>query len=132
MMAELVTRSVLTETINHVEHAVDYSVCQYNGIRRNLTVDISSIRADSSPALVRAILWRLLEGYPRLPTAVPGLGQVAYTDADADLHNGYVNLVYVFAQHGLLVETIAVVGTMGAPGSKEFLRTAEFAMAAHL
>ena len=53
-------------------------------------------------------------------------------DAEADPDNGYINLVYVFTQDGLVVETIAVVGTSGASDSEATLLTAEFSMAAHL
>jgi hypothetical protein len=130
--AEKVTRSMMTETINRIEQAVGYSVFEYDGSRCNVNVDISSIRADSSPTLVTEMLVRTFEGFPRAPTAVPGLGQEAYMDADVDPHNGYINLVYEFAQHGLLVETIAVVGSMGASGSTDSLRAAEFAMSARL
>jgi len=130
--AEGVTGGKLTETIDRTEQTVGYSVCQYNGTRRTVHVDISSLRPDSSSTLVKEILKRTFGGFPRPPIAVPDLGQEAFTDADSDPRNGYINLVYVFAQHGLLAETIAVVGTDGASTSDDSLRIAEFAMAKRL
>jgi hypothetical protein len=130
--AEHITRSTLTETINRIERAVGYSVCQYSGSWRNVNVDIESIRPGSSSALITEILMRPFEGFLRAPSSVRGLGQWAYMDAEADPDNGYINLVYVFTQDGLVVETIAVVGTSGASDSEATLLTAEFSMAAHL
>ncbi len=75
---------------------------------------------------------RPFEGFLQAPGSVRGLGQEGYTDREADPDNGYINLVYVFTQDGLVVETIAVVGTVGASDSEGTLRTAEFSMAVHL
>jgi hypothetical protein len=130
--AEHITRSRLTQTINGIERAVGYSVCQYSGSRRNVNVDIKSIRPGSSSALITEILMRPFEGFLQAPGSVRGLGQEGYTDREADPDNGYINLVYVFTQDGLVVETIAVVGTSGASDSEATLLTAEFSMAAHL
>jgi hypothetical protein len=130
--AEKVARRVLNETIDRVEQPIGYSVCEYNGTRRNINIDISAIPAGSSSFSVTQILTTTFSGFPHSPAAVPGLGQQAYMDTDADPGNGYINSVYQFVQNGLIVETIAVVGSADAPGSEDSLRTAEFEMASLL
>jgi hypothetical protein len=130
--AEKVARRILNETKDGVVQPIGYSVCEYNGTQRNIHIDISDIPPGSSSSSVTQMLTNTFAGFPQGPAAVPGLGQQAYMDTDADPRNGYINSVYLFVQNGLIVETIAVVGAADPSASEESLRTSEFEMASRL
>jgi hypothetical protein len=123
---------ILDESMDRVEQPIGYSVCDYNGPQRNIHIDIRAVPARSSSSLGTQMLDNTFSGFPHSPAPVPGLGQQAYMDTDADPDNGYINLVYEFVQSGLEVETIAVIGAVGASESESSLRTAEFEMASRL